>query len=94
MQCGEPRPGGANRWISKARRFGAGTAKKRPAMNPILLFDTFVCRLEAVRLPLRLILVALLLGSVTVGLNSCATARGFGQDVETTGEKIEEAASR
>ncbi len=63
-------------------------------MNPILLFDTFVCRLEAVRLPLRLILVALLLGSVTVGLNSCATARGFGQDVETTGEKIEEAASR
>ena len=40
------------------------------------------------------ILVALLLGSVKVGLNSCATARGFGQDVDTTGEKIEEAASR
>jgi predicted small secreted protein len=64
-------------------------------MNPILLFDTFKCRSsEVVRLPARLILLALLLGSVTVGLNSCATAKGFGQDVERTGEKIEEAATR
>jgi predicted small secreted protein len=64
-------------------------------MNPILLFDTFKCRSsEVVRLPVRLVLLALLLGSVTVGLNSCATAKGFGQDVERTGEKIEEAASR
>ena len=64
-------------------------------MNPILLFDTFVCRSsEVVRLPVRLVLLALLLGSVTVGLNSCATAKGFGQDVERTGEKIEEAATR
>jgi predicted small secreted protein len=85
----------ANHWISKVWPFGAGTAKRSPTMNPILLFDTFVCRSsEVVRLPVRLVLLALLLGSVTVGLNSCATARGFGQDVETTGEKIEEAASR
>ncbi|MCW1922479.1 entericidin A/B family lipoprotein [Luteolibacter arcticus] len=65
-------------------------------MNPILLFDTFACRSSEVvrhRL-LRPILIALLLGSVTFGLNSCATARGFGQDVETTGEKIEDAATR
>ena len=63
-------------------------------MNPILLFDTFVCRSpEVVRLPARLILIALLLGSVTVGLNSCATTRGVGRDVQTAGQKIEKAAS-
>jgi predicted small secreted protein len=85
----------ANRWILKVRQIGVLTAKRSPAMNPILLFDTFVCRSsEVVRLPARLILIALLLGSVTVGLNSCATTRGVGRDVQTAGEKIEEAASR
>lgn len=64
-------------------------------MNPILLFDTFVCRPpDSIRLRLRPVLVAVLLGSATLGLNSCATARGFGQDVETVGEKIEDAATR
>ncbi|RYD47751.1 MAG: entericidin A/B family lipoprotein [Verrucomicrobiaceae bacterium] len=64
-------------------------------MNPILLPKTLVCRsTKEVRLPARLILAALLLGSVTAGLNSCATARGVGQDVETAGQKIENAASR
>jgi predicted small secreted protein len=65
------------------------------AMNPILLFDTFVCRVsEQQRLRLRTLLIAMLLGSLTIGLSSCATARGFGRDVETAGEKIEEAATR
>ena len=64
-------------------------------MNPILLFNSFTCRSSnAKRLPVRLALLALFLGSLTAGLNSCATARGFGQDVEKTGEKIEEAATR
>jgi len=84
----------ANRWFFKDRPLGAATAKRTAAMNPILLFDTFVCRSpEVVRLPARLILIALLLGSVTVGLNSCATTRGVGRDVQTAGQKIEKAAS-
>ncbi|MEK7953424.1 entericidin A/B family lipoprotein [Luteolibacter sp. Y139] len=64
-------------------------------MNPILLPKTFVCRrsVEGVRLPVRLVLVALLLGSVTAGLSSCATTRGVGRDVQTAGQKIEKAAS-
>jgi len=64
-------------------------------MNPILLPKTLVCRSsKGVRMPARLVLAALLLGSVTAGLSSCATARGVGQDVETAGQKIEKAASR
>jgi len=66
-------------------------------MNPILLFNNSCkCRSSAdlKRMPVRLALLALALGSLTAGLNSCATARGFGRDVEKTGEKIEEAASR
>lgn len=64
-------------------------------MNPILLPKTLVCRSsKGMRLPTRIVLAALLLGSVTAGLNSCATARGVGQDVETAGQKIEKAASR
>lgn len=74
---------------------GVRTAKDASAMNPILLFDTFVCRVaDHHRLRLRAFLIAMLLGSLTIGLNSCATARGFGQDVEHVGDKIEEAASR
>ncbi|MCW1887048.1 entericidin A/B family lipoprotein [Luteolibacter flavescens] len=64
-------------------------------MNPIFLSNSFVCRSsEVIRLRFRPVLIALCLGGVTLGLNSCATARGFGQDVEKTGNKIEEAASR
>ena len=84
-----------NHWIFKDFAIGPATAKKQSTMNPILLPKTLVCRSsKGVRLPARLVLAALLLGSVTAGLNSCATARGVGQDVETAGQKIEKAASR
>jgi predicted small secreted protein len=64
-------------------------------MNPILLFSSFICRSPgARRLPWRMAVAAVVLGSLTLGLNSCATARGFGRDVETAGEAIEDAASR
>jgi predicted small secreted protein len=64
-------------------------------MNPILLFTTFVCRSPEDVLPShRSRLIALLIGLLAAGLSSCATTRGFGQDVETVGEKIEDAASR
>ena len=37
-------------------------------------------------------LAALLLGLMTIAVTGCNTTRGFGQDVEATGEAIEEAA--
>lgn len=36
--------------------------------------------------------VLLIAGISLVGLNACSTAKGFGQDVEDTGEYIEEKA--
>jgi predicted small secreted protein len=71
-------------------------------MNPILLLKSNVCGL-----PRKLMIawpawvIALILFGASLGLNSCGTARGFGDDVQTAGhgvhkagEKIEEAASR
>ena len=64
-------------------------------MNPILLLTTFVCRTPDNILPsYRTLLIAMLIGLLTAGFSSCATTRGLGQDVETVGEKIEDAASR
>lgn len=63
-------------------------------MNPILLTKTR-CR-HSTASPCRISLIAA--GAATlllVGLaSSCSTAKGFGKDVEKTGDKIQEAASR
>lgn len=63
-------------------------------MNPIFLTKTR-CR-HSTATPCRFSLIAagaaaLLLAGL---ISSCATAKGFGQDVEKTGDKIQEAASR
>jgi predicted small secreted protein len=62
-------------------------------MNPILIAKS-PCR-NSKQSPFRLFLIvagasALLLAGLT---SSCATTRGFGQDVEKTGDKIQEAAN-
>lgn len=65
------------------------------AMNPIFLFRTSTCRPNgkpAFAIPAWVLCLAL--GAATLGLNSCGTARGFGNDVEHVGNKIEDAASR
>ena len=63
-------------------------------MNPILITMTH-CR-PATQSPGRVFMMAaaasvILLAGFT---GSCATTRGFGQDVEKTGDKIQEAASQ
>ena len=62
-------------------------------MNPILIPKTH-CR-NSKQLPFRLFVIvagasALFVAGLT---SSCATAKGFGQDVEKTGDKIQEVAS-
>lgn len=64
-------------------------------MNPILLLKSNVCGLQGkamIAWPAGL--VALVLLGASFGLNSCSTARGFGNDVQKAGEKIEDAATR
>lgn len=64
-------------------------------MNPILLLKSNVCGLpgKAIATWPAWIAALLLLGA-SFGLNSCSTARGFGNDVQKAGEKIEDAATR
>lgn len=59
-------------------------------MNPILITKI---NCHTMFPPLRLVALGalLLIGGVS---SSCSTARGFGQDVEKTGDKIQEAATR
>lgn len=64
-------------------------------MNPILLFRSSACRLKSNRsLAIPAWFFGLVLGVATLGLSSCRTAQGFGQDVEHVGDKIEDAATR
>lgn len=70
------------------------TCKTDSTMNPILIAKTS-CR-NSMKAPVRLFVIAtgasaLLLAGLT---SSCATTKGFGQDVEKTGDKIQEAAAR
>ncbi len=62
-------------------------------MNPILIAKTN-CQ-HSKQSPVRLFALAagallLVMGATT----SCSTARGFGRDVEKTGDKIQEAATQ
>lgn len=64
-------------------------------MNPIFLFRTTARRSNGKpTLKVPAWFLCLVLGAATLGLNSCGTARGFGNDVEHVGNKIEDAASR
>lgn len=64
-------------------------------MNPIFLFRSSPCRVNGKsKLTVPAWAFCLILGAATLGLNSCRTAQGFGQDVEHVGDKIEDAASR
>jgi len=64
-------------------------------MNPILLFRSSACRVNGkVFFAIPAWFLCMVLGVASLGLNSCRTAQGFGQDVEHVGDKIEDAASR
>jgi len=64
-------------------------------MNPIVLFRSNACRPDArFNLAAPTWVLCLLLGAAMLGLSSCRTAQGFGQDVEHVGDKIEDAARR
>jgi predicted small secreted protein len=70
-----------------------GICKKDVAMNPILIFKSNCqnSKPSTARRYGMLIGVSLL---VIAGFSSsCSTARGFGRDVEKTGDKIQNAAS-
>lgn len=58
------------------------------AMNPII-----ICPPCVTRCMLRWSVVLLLAGAIIV-LPSCATTRGFGQDVKKVGNKIERGAEK
>ena len=61
-------------------------------MNPILITKTN-CRFKFLPIPLMALATGTLLLIAGVS-TSCSTARGFGQDVEKTGDKIQDAATR
>jgi len=69
------------------------TCRSFSAMNPILIPN---CNCQNVKTSVRL--VAIVAGAVLLfvagATTSCSTARGFGQDVEKTGDKIQNASSR
>lgn len=69
-----------------------GSCENAFTMNPILITKSCQTKSPSVR---RFAYVAgaamLLLAGATT---SCSTARGFGQDVEKTGDKIQDAAAR
>ena len=61
-------------------------------MNPTFLFKTQTCGVKPTCVkPLGILAGALLL--IVGATTSCSTTRGFGRDVQTTGENIERAAA-
>lgn len=83
-----------NERIAASIRFGAGHAIEKTTMNPIIISKTN-CQTSNKPMLRRLMLatgasILLIAGAST----SCSTARGFGRDVEKTGDKIQEAAVR
>jgi predicted small secreted protein len=63
-------------------------------MNPILIHKTCSCGSENQQSVGRFAIIAAGVVLLALSAASCATTRGFGQDVETAGENIEQAASR
>lgn len=61
-------------------------------MNPILI--TFSQWHAGARFAGRLLFLSAVILAFAAGSTSCSTTRGFGEDVETTGDKIQEAATR
>ena len=62
-------------------------------MNPILIPQITNCRSHN-HSPVRLFAVAAALLLLAGALTSCSTTRGFGRDVEKTGDAIQDAATQ
>ena len=43
---------------------------------------------------IRNLLLALMLGTIALGATACNTVKGFGKDIQKTGEKIEDASGK
>jgi predicted small secreted protein len=61
-------------------------------MNPILLILN-PCN-SGTRFAGRLLFLAAVILTLAAGSSSCSTTRGLGEDIEHTGDKIQEAATR
>lgn len=61
-------------------------------MNPILI--TFSQCNAGTRFGGRLLLLGAVILAFAAGTTSCGTTRGLGEDIEKTGDKIQEAATR
>lgn len=61
-------------------------------MNPILIIFS-QCN-AGTRFAGRLLLLAGVILAFAAGSSSCGTTRGLGEDIEKTGDKIQEAATR
>jgi len=60
-------------------------------MNPIYLNKTVSC--ASTKSPVRWFVIAASAAMIiALGASSCATSKGFGQDVEKVGDKIQNAA--
>lgn len=63
-------------------------------MNPVMISRVVAGRLTAFTRNLVLGAAALVITVFTLSSTSCATSKGFGQDVQKVGGKIEQAAER
>jgi predicted small secreted protein len=79
-------------WITDQSRGWLVACKKACAMNPILLIQ-HGCSSHGRNLG-RLLFAAALILTFAAGSTSCRTTYGLGQDIEKTGDKIQEAATR
>jgi predicted small secreted protein len=61
-------------------------------MNPILI--TFSQCHAGTRFAGRLLFIAAVILAFAAGSTSCSTTRGLGEDIEKTGDKIQDAATR
>lgn len=61
-------------------------------MNPVILLPQF-CRSTA-PVFVRVVLLSAIAVGLAVSASSCSTTYGLGKDIEKTGDKIQEAATR
>jgi predicted small secreted protein len=61
-------------------------------MNPILI--TFSQCNAPTRVAGRLLFLSAIILALAAGSTSCGTTRGLGEDIEKTGDKIQDAATR
>lgn len=63
-------------------------------MNPILISNVNCSNSSAAKRHLTIGLSILATAAFAIGSTSCATTKGFGQDVEKVGSKIEQKANQ